>query len=247
MKFVKILGLSLLAYLLLLIASLPAAQVVPRLPLPPQLQIQGLQGSIWNGRAAIVQYQGLPVRQLHWQVNPWALLTGKLSLALNAGNSRDVEQISLQGHLRLGNNSIASEGLEIFLPTDLVIAQLPLPLPVNAKGRFKVNLDELEYDQSGCHSAVGRGQWLNAQVSGTRGFIPLGNFSADLSCQDKQLLLDIKEPNSFGLNAQARIPADFKVKVTGRFKPSAELPEEVHQAARLFGQADNQGYYQIRF
>lgn len=247
MKSVKIVALAGLAYLLFLIASLPAAQVVPRLPLPPQLQVQGLQGSIWQGRAALVQYQGIPVRQLSWQVNPWALLTGKLSLQLDAGNSRDAEQIALKGHISLGSSSANSDGLDLYLPTDLIISQLPLPLPVNAAGRFKVALDELAYDQNGCQAIRGSGQWLNAQVSGTRGFIPLGNFNAELGCDQQNMVLNIKEPNSFGLSAQARIPANFKVKVQGRFKPSADLPEEVHQAARLFGKPDNQGYYQIRF
>lgn len=247
MKPIKIIALALCAYLLMLIVSLPAAQVIPRLPLPKQMQIQGLQGSIWNGKAALVMYQGIPVHNAAWQLNPWALLTGKLSLQLDAGNNRDAEQIALNGHIRLSSDQIASDGLDLYLPTDLIIAQLPLPLPVKASGRFKIRLDELAYQQAGCQAIKGQGQWLNAQVSGTKGFIPLGNFDAELGCQQQILLLDIREPNSFGLSAQAKIPANFKVKVEGRFKPSTDLPDEVHQAARLFGKPDNQGFYQIRF
>ncbi|GAB3014294.1 hypothetical protein GCM10027098_05820 [Bowmanella dokdonensis] len=194
----------------------------------------------------MVTYQGIPLHQVHWRLSPWGLLSGALWLELEAGNSRDADQVSLQGSLSLSRDSVSSDGLEVFLPTDLVIAQLPLPLPVNAKGRFKIRLDELHF-ADGCEVLQGTGQWLNAQVAGTRGYIPLGNFDASLACREQDLLVNIQEPNSFGLSAEARIPANFKISVAGRFKPDAELPEEVHQAARLFGKPDAEGYYQIRF
>ena len=243
---IKIALLCLAAYLLFLLANLPAAQVIPRLPLPAQLNIQDLSGTIWDGRARLVTYQGIPLNQVQWQLSPWGLLSGALWLELDAGNSRDAEQVSLKGSLVLGQNRVATDGLQLFLPTDLIIAQFPLPLPVNAAGRFRVQLDKLSY-QDGCQELQGTGQWLNAQVAGTQGYIPLGNFEADLACQQQDLLINIREPNSFGLSAEARIPANFKIKVSGRFKPDTELPEEVHQAARLFGKPDAEGYYQIRF
>jgi general secretion pathway protein N len=101
--------------------------------------------------------------------------------------------------------------------------------------------------ENGCQTFTGKGQWLNANFTGLNGVIELGNFDADLSCQDGNVVLNVKQPNSFGLTAKATIPVNMKFKIEGRFKPQASLPREVHQAAQFFGKADADGYYPIRF
>ena len=76
--------------------------------------------------------------------------------------------------------------------------------------------------------------------------IDLGNFDAYLSCENGDVLLEINEPNSFGLSAVARVPHDLKYSIRGKFKPDPNLPNEVHQAALFFGQADAQGYFPLK-
>jgi len=49
-----------------------------------------------------------------------------------------------------------------------------------------------------------------------------------------------------GLSRNARVSGMRNISVTGRFKPDASLPEEVHQAAQFFGQQDAQGYREIK-
>jgi general secretion pathway protein N len=236
---------GLLAYIIFLIAKLPAEQLVSRVKLPDHLRIQGISGTIWQGRIEQVSIQGIPVRAVKWQLSPWRLLTGKAVLDLQAGNIRNADELSLDGLVSLSRGAVGARDLDIYVPADLLIAQLPLPLPVNARGRFKVALQELNYTQQ-CESLDGSGHWLNAEVAGTQGYIVLGNFDADLSCRDQAVLVNIQEPNSFGLSAEATVSPALNINVSGRFKPDQSLPQEVHDAARLFGQPDDEGYYQIR-
>jgi len=242
----KKLLLGITAYFIFLVANLPASQVIPRLSLPSNISISGLSGTIWHGKAQQVSVQGLPINNLKWEINLWALLTAKLGIELNGGSIRQADEIAISGYLATNGARIISDDLTLYLPTDMVISRLPLPIPVKAKGRFKVALNTLDFEQK-CHKLDGKGQWLAGAVAGTGGWINLGNFDADLSCVNNNILLDVKEPNSFGLSAKASIPANFKLQVTGKFKPNASLPQEVHQAARFFGQPDTKGYYQIRF
>lgn len=45
----------------------------------------------------------------------------------------------------------------------------------------------------------------------------------------------------------AVVPTTMKnIRVSGKFKPDDSLPQEVHQAARLFGTPDNSGYIAIK-
>ena len=245
---VKWIAAGVVAYLIFLLAYLPAEHIVKRLPLPAHTQIQGVSGTIWNGRASSALLNGLPVDDLQWSLSPWYLLTASLHAQLTAGDTRDTGAISLRGPVTysLVSGTTESEDLSMFLPVDLVIAQLPLPIPVNAGGRFKLDLEEMVFS-SQCVTLAGQGQWLNASVSGTQGAITLGNFTADLTCDSGDIVVSVKQPNSFGLDADARVSPEFNVSVDGQFKPDDTLPREVHQAAKFFGQPDAQGFYRIRF
>lgn len=237
------------AYLLFLIASMPAAQALRFATLPASVKIGAVSGTIWNGKAQFVQAKGIPVENVSWQLSPWRLLIGSLHADIDAGNARDAEQVSVNGPVSLSvfnPSRIAASDLTLFLPSDLVIANLPLPVPVNAQGRFKLDIQTLDFDKA-CRAIEGKGQWLNAGIEGLGQPLSLGTFNADIGCEDGVTLLEVKEPNLFGLSAVARIPENMKVSVLGRFKPDDSLPKAVKDAAGFFGQADAQGYYPIDF
>jgi general secretion pathway protein N len=239
-------SLCLVVYLVFLIVKLPAVHVLTKIPLPKEVSVSGISGTIWHGHIQRAQVNGLPVTNVDWRLSFLPLLLGEISADVKAGDIRDVDQISANGHVNFAGQHLKVENLLAYIPTGLVISLLPLPIPVQADGRFKVQLDEVDYED-GCQKFTGKGQWLNANFTGTTGVIDLGNFNADLSCENSSVVLDVKQPNSFGLTAKATIPADMKFKISGRFKPNANLPKEVHQAAQFFGKADADGYYPIKF
>lgn len=239
-------SLCLVIYLVFLIIKLPAVQVLSKIQLPKDISVSGISGTIWDGHAQRAQINGLPMSDINWTLSFFPLLFGEISTELKAGNIRDVEQISINGYVSFKGQHLEIENLLAYIPTDLVISLLPLPIPIQADGRFKVQLDEVAYE-AGCQTFKGSGQWLNASYTGTTGMIDLGSFNADLSCDNGSIVADVKQPNRFGLTAKTTIPANMKFKVEGRFKPEANLPKEVHQAAQFFGKADSEGYYPIKF
>ncbi|WP_162558434.1 type II secretion system protein N [Saliniradius amylolyticus] len=236
----------LLTYVIFLLVQLPANQVLPRLALPKGVEFSGASGTLWQGKLGQLVLQGFPVDEVHWQLNPWPLLLGQIALELDAGDLRDADALALKGQINLSSDEIQAEDLQLYLPTAPVIARLPLPLPVKAGGRFKLAIDNLAIADRQCQRLQGQGQWLNASVAGTQGPIALGQFDAQLTCSEGTLEIQVQEPNSFGLSATAIVPANFKIRVQGRFKPDASLPQEVHDAARFFGQPDAQGYYRVK-
>ncbi|MDU0353231.1 type II secretion system protein N [Paraglaciecola aquimarina] len=238
----------LVIYFVFLIVKLPAIVVLPKLQLPPDVKISGVSGTIWHGHAQRITYQGLPLENVNWSLSFLSLLLQDINLQLKAGNIRQTEQIALNGQLQISADNIQASNLQAYIPADIAMMSLPLPIPVQAEGRFKVQLITADYDYStGCQTLEGQGQWLNAKVAGVGNTIGLGNFNATITCQQQQLLLTVKEPNSLGLDAQVKVAANLQFNVTGRFKPSTELPKEVHQAAQFFGKQDSKGYYSITF
>lgn len=62
--------LGLFAYIIFLIARLPAEQVVARVNLPDNLRIQDVSGTIWQGQIGQMSIQGIPLRSVQWQLSP---------------------------------------------------------------------------------------------------------------------------------------------------------------------------------
>jgi general secretion pathway protein N len=239
-------SLCLVVYFVFLIVKLPAVQVLSLIQLPKGVSVSGVSGTIWNGYSQRIQVNGLPISKVNWSLSVFPLLVGEISADIEAGNIRDIDEISANGYVSFAGQRLQVENLLAYIPTNLVISLLPLPIPVKADGRFKVELEEMDYEV-GCQKLTGKGQWLNANFTSTTGIIDLGNFNAELGCENSNVIVDIKQPNRFGLAAKATIPADMKFKILGRFKPEANLPKEVHQAAQFFGNPDSEGYYPIKF
>lgn len=232
-------------FLLFLIAYLPASQVINRINLPANIKIYGISGTIWNGRAQQIEVNQLPVQDVDWSINPLALFIGRLNIDVRAGNARDAQAISFAGPIStriFSEQNLQLSNFELYLPVDTVLARVPLPLPVNASGRFKATIAQLDYNER-CNTLEGQGSWLNATVAGTKGPIDFGSYTAQLGCTEGNFAIEVSEPNKLGLSMQAEVNALFnQFSVAGQFKPDDTLPEEVHQAARLFGQPNNQGY-----
>ena len=240
---------ALAVYLVLLIAKLPAAQLLGRLPLPDNIGLSGVSGSIWQGRAQVLATDMAVVENLEWELAFLPLLLGNLSLDLDAGNSRNSSEIAFNGQISLSMlkpSAIDASDLTLFLPADFVLVQIPLRVPVDAGGRFRVNIEQLAFDQQ-CVELTGTGQWLNANILGFGDPLQLGNFNADLSCDAGDTIIQVNEPNAFGLSARARVPMDMQISVEGRFKPDPSLPRAVHNAARLYAEPNAQGFYEFGF
>lgn len=243
---------ALFLYLVLLIAYLPAAQVAYRLPLPDSVQLGKVTGTLWQGEVDRVVINNIPVQQVSWKLSALPLLLGTLSVDLDAGNMRSADAIAFKGPVNvnlLSEGDISASDFLLYLPVDRVLAEVQLPIPVDAGGRFRVNVESLTLEGGICSQMMAYGDWLNATVAGTQGPIELGTFSASLRCDNKQYLISVAEPNLFGLSLDAQAATDFSAfTATSKFKPDPSLPQEVHEAAQFFGRPDSDGYihYDIR-
>jgi general secretion pathway protein N len=243
-----ILGIS--TYVILVIAYIPAAHVVsyvqnsnPKLP----LVIGQIEGTLWTGKVDKIITQGIVMNNLRWELSPWSLLIGKASIDLNGGKIRESEQAYVKGNISVSLfnlQNLSAHELTLFLPARSVMAQVPLPVPVAADGRFRVDIEEFEFNNA-CVSLIGKGSWLKGTVSGPSGVIDFGNFDANLACEEEQFAIQIQPANKLNLDAKVLLSVAGKYKINGRFKPSDDMPKEVQQAANFFGAADNDGFRKI--
>jgi general secretion pathway protein N len=246
MKRTVLLGVgAFLALCCFLIATIPAAQVIYRLALPSDVRIGKVSGSIWQGRVDKLSINGFYIENVKWKVKAASLLVGRLALELKGGEVRDKSAIALSGPVSFSMfdfSKVSASNLTVYLPTDKMIAKVKFPIRVNMGGRFRVRLNELDFGPH-CEQLLGRGEWLNASIDFPSGASDLGNFVADLSCQEENIQIKVAEPNSLGLSFTSVLSPDMQTfQVSGQFKVADNLPDEIKQASQFFGTPDSDGY-----
>jgi general secretion pathway protein N len=77
------LAVGVIAYLLFLLATFPAARLTAKLQ-TKGVVAAGVSGSIWHGTAAALQINGIALGATEWNIHPWRLVLGTLSVDIHA-------------------------------------------------------------------------------------------------------------------------------------------------------------------
>ena len=101
------------------IATLPASLLIGRLP--PELVVEGVSGSVWNGGADAIRVQGTAMGSVSWRAQPAALLHGELAY--------HVEVTRADGYVRgriaaVGGGALTGERIEMSLPITALQSQV---------------------------------------------------------------------------------------------------------------------------
>jgi general secretion pathway protein N len=130
------------AFLAFMVAMVPARQLTGRLP--PGIEVQGVGGTIWSGRAAGLRVNGAPLGALAWSCRPWRLFVlewscrvtlrppgGDIAADLAGGFDGEVVATGIAGQVPIA----AFEGvatprgwsgiLELDIPRLRIVAQRP--------------------------------------------------------------------------------------------------------------------------
>lgn len=145
----KLLILGVIAYVLLLIAFLPARMVFDRLA-PYGFTAAAVEGSIWNGRARGMQVGMLSLGDVQWNLQLLPLFTGRLAadtrLTRPDGSAQADVMASLNGRVVLRNAAAD-------LPIDAVVGGGGLP--GGWRGKIRAQLSEVVLENAWPVAAVG--------------------------------------------------------------------------------------------
>ncbi len=154
-------GLGLVAYLVFMAATFPAARAYPLLKdsLAP-LSLDGVDGTIWSGRATTAGIGPYALGSLTWQAHPLKLLLGKLEFAWTS------EKETAQ------SNGVMARGLGGTLYLSEMTANIPMAelgalvsvLPIKPAGMLRVKLGAVEIADNNVLGADGMLTWENAAL-----------------------------------------------------------------------------------
>jgi len=233
-------------YLFFLVKTLPSNVLMNYVPLPKNIIVQGVSGTVWQGEIDHVQINKTHINQVKTELSFISLLMLAPEMLFTFGDAflSGPEGVAT---LVVDQNLIQLSNINMTLSANEIAQQLILPLPVIAKGDVSLNIDEIVIQSAGyqCDKASGNIQWLNASLTALDQKINLGNFKAKLSCDKGRLSLTIDPKNNLGLVFTGYFKKNGKIAGTGYLKPSAKFPNKLKSVLPFLGRKDNQGRYRL--
>ncbi len=233
------------AYLIFLLATLPATVVLSFVTLPRQLNLTQVTGTIWKGHVQQVEYDRQTLEDLDWEIALLPILTGAVEVDVRFGT-----EDTLQGNGTVGVSfgGFYAHDVTASASSEWILAASNLPLPVSTTGRVALQIDEFEPGSPWCNTLTGQVNWSNAGIESLLGNIDLNKPSAKLSCTDGELIAKIKQSSSqLKLSGTAKLQAMGKYSFDGVLVPTAELPESVRANLRYIGRPNSNGEYQLHY
>lgn len=208
---------------------------------PPDIQLSGISGSVWNGAATEGLAAGVYFRDLSWQLKPLSLLTGKLAFTTRfdpASGFMDADVAVAPGGAVILSN---------------VAGTLPLDLLHNAvrqlrgiSGNVTLNLDELLIENSSPVSVTGTIGITNLTAAALSRS-PIGNFEAVLSSDADGINGAVKDVSGvLAVAGTLKISKQSEYSLIGTVATRPDTPDSILQQLRMLGSPDAQGNREFR-
>jgi len=242
-----------IAYIGFLIATLPTTFVLKHVTLPSSVKksvyLSGISGTVWHTTIAQVVMKGTPINNVTADLSFWSLITLTPSVSITFG---DAMSSGPEGafDLALSSEKATLSNATIMINANEIAQQLPLPLPMSARGNVEITLPSAVIDltkNNQCISATGNGAWSQAGITALERSVPLGTLTADISCDKGVLALVMSPENDLGLTFTANIAANGKASGKGYLKPGTKFPVALNDALPFLGNIDNRGRYRLVF
>ena len=138
----------------------------------------------------------------------------------------------------------------LFVNANDIAQQLPLAIPMTAKGNVELALTNAEIDltkNNQCIAATGTASWAKAGVVAFEQDVKLGKLNANIGCEKGALTVLISPKNDLGLTFTANLTLNGKASGNGFLKPGAKFPKELNNGLRFLGNKVRQGRYRLFF
>jgi hypothetical protein len=223
-------------------AALLWAWLQPKSP-PPKLQLAGLAGTLDEGRASALLWNGQAlVSDVAWDLRPWWLLAARLQLHLEGGAAPAL----LSGDVGfVPGGRVTFSHLQLNSAVKPLLAAAGLPLPWLA-GQATADFARLKLRRGVPVDAQGKLLLQSLSWGLGRDPIALGDFAADFAPQGDDIVATLATvAGPMDLTGEGRIAADASYELRIRFKPRPDAPPPVQNLVHSAGAPDVEGYYHI--
>lgn len=229
-------ALGLGAYIAFALSMFPAAAAY-RWFAPDSLRMTGIDGTLWSGRAALASAEGLPLRDLRWQLDALPLLIGRVHGRVQ---TRLADGFA-EARMRSSFTGRRVELRDVQVGTSLSALAPIVPIG-DVRGRIAVRLDRLELVDGLPASLVGQANVGELEVPtfipGGRGEpIALGDYALRFEDTNGEGILARFNDTRGPLEVDGTLTVDRQGRyvLAARAAARPDAPRELTQALELMG------------
>jgi len=231
------------SYFLFLIATVPAKPFVELLNDDGIVLIQGISGTLWEGKARIIDIDNIAqLDNTKWSLSGWKILLGEIAIDIDTQYSN--RNITAEiGSSFLGRIFINNLSAEITAENVTKLANIPI---AQLSGLIYIDIEHAHWKQGELPLATGTINWKDAIVTVAES-ASLGNITISLKESDDHFLTaDIKnQGGDIRINGDAKLipEADYVINIS--LLPTATANNNIRQSLKLFAKKQSNGAYLI--
>lgn len=244
MSLIKKIIIGVVIYSAFLLALFPAKVALSLAPLPANISLSGVSGSIWSGAVETLNIESRQLEQLRWELSPWGLLIGKVNLEFQIGSR--ATPVSAKGALSGSSAGLSVRGLRFDAPDSFLIGNAKLPFRTQIQGEVSLLVDTFTQGQPWCEALSGKLFLNQTNVNNQFGNYPLGNIELGLSCEAGKVQLATDESkNALGIVGTLQLAEANMLQVAAKIKETPEQPEDMRNSLGILGPRGADGYYPV--
>ncbi|MCK7459384.1 type II secretion system protein N [Idiomarina aminovorans] len=234
-------------YLVAMLVMLPA-RVVYWFPLPDNVRLSQVSGSLWQGAAGQVAVDGIVLNNLSWNWQVFSVFLGELVVDVDLPSQNN--PFALNGRLLAGSTKVGAKDVKASGDVNALLKLVGTRLPLKTGGNWRLSLDTFVVTAPGpvrwCDELEGQATGEQIRVLVNNQWQSLGDFPVDLGCSaDNTVSLAMDGNNSLGLEINGRINSQ-NFSAQGTVKPTPETPEGLAEMMQYMGTPDARGRYSFR-
>ncbi|MCL9776449.1 type II secretion system protein N [Vibrio methylphosphonaticus] len=246
-RVIKYVSLFVAVFFASVIYHAPAQVLLSVAPLPSNVVISGVQGTIWQGRAQNVNYQRQQLGEVSWHFSWLSILTLSPEYAVRFGRGSALG-IAGKGNIGVNFSGPYVHTLLASLPAESILDIYTPPVPINAGGQVELAIRSMQYQSPWCGSGDGSLSWNAGYVETPVGSLSFGPTVIDMTCSDSTI-------KAKGAQNSAQVSSEFTGELSANrqyqtqawFKPGSDFPPSMQQQLKWFGNPDNQGRYSFNY
>ncbi len=157
------------------------------------IKLYNVSGSIWSGKAGVMQIGDKQLQKFEWDLSALSLLFGtiKLDFSFKIKSSSATGTVGISS---FGSGDITIEDTKLNIKSDDVPYVLPIPEPLKLVGPLAVDIEEIEISEEMIPTyAVAQAQWRKSTaVIGDKNY-DLGEFDLEAYTEDDKVFITIKD------------------------------------------------------
>ncbi|WP_028767556.1 type II secretion system protein N [Shewanella fidelis] len=246
MKLAKKIALGFVIYLVFLVVLFPASMAVKLAPLPNNVTISGVSGTIWAGSIDMLSVQKRQVEMITWDLDVLSLFTGTVKADVVIGSRASA--VNGKGTVAYSMSGLDVSGLRFEAPSSFLLGRTNLPFRTKINGDLSVLVDNFEQGLPWCEQLSGKLFLNQVKVTNQFGKYPLGDIALGLACLDGKVELTTDEKlNGLGLDGTIVLADNKMVQVNAKIREVNTQPDDLKKALSFLGKKDSQGYYPITY